>query len=194
MNKERIISNVAKLLQEIPTSMDIVKDDHKKEQRFQYLARHMVEKAIKRDALLTCDDDSGIAIFFKEDGTSEGFWYEMINDIKLALNVTGIKKGLKALKNQKFIRKQRPNEGAYLYCWFWGVLQDSRGLTDKKTPYKMKDQMFDIAKKEQLPIYAETRLRRVSVAYRRYGFELLKEWEHPSGDTMYFLKYDPAKH
>lgn len=194
MNKERIISNVAKLLQEIPTSMEIVKDDHKKEERFQYLARHMVEKAIKRDALLTCDDDSGIAIFFKEDGTSEGFWYEMINDIKLALNVTGIKKGLKALKNQKFIRKQRPNKGAYLYCWFWGVLQDSRGLTDKKTPYKMKDQMFEIAKKEQLPIYAETRLRRVSVAYRRYGFELLKEWEHPSGDTMYFLKYDPAKH
>ncbi|MDN6279628.1 MAG: hypothetical protein L0J45_01345 [Psychroflexus sp.] len=193
MNKERIISNVAKLLQEIPTSMDIVKDDQKKDKRFQYLAKHMVEKAIKRDALLTSDDDQGIAIFFKEDGSSEGFWDEILTDLQLALKVTGIKKGLKALKNQKFIRKQRPNKGSYLYCWFWGILPDARGLTDKKTAYKMKDQMFAISKKEQLPIYAETRIRRVCVAYRRYGFELLNEWEHPSGDTMYFLKYEPEK-
>jgi hypothetical protein len=190
-NKEEIIKHVAYLLQEIPTSMEIVKDDSKKGQRFLYLARHMVEKAIKKDALLVSDNGRGIAIFFKMDGKGDGFWTELINDLKLALNVTGIKKGLKALKSQKFVRKQRPNNGEYLYCWFWGILPDARGNTDDKTPYKMKDEMYRIAKELQLPIYAETRIRKVSIAYRRYGFKLIKEWKHPSGDIMYFLKYTP---
>jgi len=43
-DKEEVIKHVATLLQEIPTSMEIVKDDSKKEQRFLYLAKHMVEK------------------------------------------------------------------------------------------------------------------------------------------------------
>lgn len=190
-DKEEVIRHVANLLQEIPTSMEIVKDDSKKGERFLYLARHMVEKAIKKDALLVSDDGRGIAIFFKMDGKGEGFWTELINDLKLAINVTGIKKGLKALKTQKFVRQQRPNEGEYLYCWFWGILEDARGNTSDKTPYKMKDEMFRISKELQLPIYAETRIRKVSIAYRRYGFELLKDWKHPSGDLMYFLKYTP---
>ncbi len=190
-DKQEIIKHVASLLQEIPTSMEIVKDDSKKEQRFLYLAQHMVEKAIKKDALLVSDNGRGIAIFFKMDGKGDGFWTELLNDIKLALNVTGIKKGLKALKSQKFVRKQRPNQGEYLYCWFWGILPDARGNTDDKTPYKMKDEMYRIAEELQLPIYAETRMRKVSLAYRRYGFKLIKEWQHPSGDTMYFLRYTP---
>lgn len=192
-DKEEVIKHVATLLQEIPTSMEIVKDDSKKEQRFLYLAKHMVEKAIKKDALLVSDDGRGIAIFFRMDGKSEGFWTELISDLKLAINVTGITKGLKALKSQKFVRQQRPNDGEFLYCWFWGILPDARGNTSDKTPYKMKDEMFRISKALQLPIYAETRIRKVNIAYKRYGFELLKEWKHPSGDKMYFLKYTPPQ-
>jgi len=56
------------------------------------------------------------------DGESDGFWTELISDLKLAINVTGITKGLKALKSQKFVRQQRPNDGEFLYCWFWGIL------------------------------------------------------------------------
>lgn len=190
-DKDEIIQHVATLLQEIPTSLEIVKNDSKKEQRFHYLAKHMVEKAIQKDALMVSDDGRGIAIFFKMDGKSEGFWTELMSDLKLALKVTGIKKGLKALQSQKFVRQQRPNDGEFLYCWFWGILPDARGNTSDKTPYKMKDEMFRISKELQLPIYAETRIRKVSIAYRRYGFKLLKEWKHPSGDLMYFLKYTP---
>lgn len=192
-DKDEIIQHVATLLQEIPTSLEIVKNDSKKEQRFHYLAKHMVEKAIQKDALMVSDDGRGIAIFFKMDGKSEGFWTELMSDLKLALNVTGIKKGLKALQSQKFVRQQRPNDGEFLYCWFWGILPDARGNTSDKTPYKMKDEMFRISKELQLPIYAETRIRKVSIAYRRYGFKLLKEWKHPSGDLMYFLKYTPPE-
>lgn len=192
LDKQQIIDNVSTLLQEIPTSMEIVKDDHKREQRFHYLAKHMVEKAIEKDALITSEDGKGIAILFRTSSKDKNFWKDLIQDLKLALNVTGIKKGLKAMKVQKYVKSQRPQNGEeYLYCWFWGILSDARGSDDSKTAYNMKNQFYEIAQELQLPIYAETRIRRISLAYRRYGFELFNEWDHPSGDKMYFLKYYP---
>lgn len=191
MNKQEIINHVSTLLQEIPTSMEIVKNDSHKEKRFQYLARYMVEKAIEKDALIISENERGIAILFRTNSKDKSFWKDTIQDIKLAINVTGIKKGLKAMKVQQYVKSQRPQEGDYLYCWFWGILQDSRGSDDSKTAYEMKNKFYAISKELQLPIYAETRIRRISLAYRRYGFELFNEWDHPSGDKMYFLRYFP---
>jgi len=191
LDKEEIINNVSILLQEVPTSMEIVKDDHKREKRFRYLAKHMVEKAIEKDALIVSEDNKGIAILFRINSKEKNFWKDLIMDLKLALNVTGIKKGLKALKTQAYVKSQRPKEGDYLYCWFWGILSDARGSDNKKTAYEMKNQFYATAKDLQLPIYAETRIKRISLAYRRYGFELFNEWDHPSGGKMYFLKYTP---
>ena len=191
MDKQQIIDNVSTLLQEVPTSMEIVKDDHKREKRFQYLARYMVEKAIDKDALIVSPDGKGIAILFKTSSKDKNFWKDLIMDLKLAINVTGIKKGLNAMKVQKYVKSQRPQEGEYLYCWFWGILSDARGSDDAKTAYEMKNKFYAIAKDLQLPIYAETRIKRISLAYRRYGFKLFNEWDHPSGDKMYFLKYTP---
>ena len=191
MDKQVIISHVSTLLQEIPTSMEIVKDDSKREQRFHYLATHMVEKAIEKDALIISENKRGIAILFRTSAKDKNFWKDLKQDIGLAINVTGIRKGLKALKVQKYVKEQRPKEGEYLYCWFWGILPDSRGSDDSKTAYEMKNKFYALAKATQLPIYAETRIRRISLAYRRYGFELFNEWDHPSGDKMYFLRYFP---
>lgn len=191
MNKQEIIGHVSKLLQEITTSREIVKDDHKKEQRFNYLAKHMVEKAIEKDALIISENGRGIAILFRTNSKEGNSWKDFIQDIKLALNVTGIRKGLKVMKNQKYVKNQRPKEGDYLYCWFWGILPDSRGSDDSKTAYEMKNKFYAISKELQLPIYAESRVRRISLAYRRYGFKLFHTWDHPSGDKMYFLKYTP---
>jgi hypothetical protein len=192
-DKEQIIQNVAQLLQEVPSSLEIVKNDSKREERFHYLAKHMVEKAIREDALIVSEDLKGIAILFKIDGSKKNFWQDMLGDLKLAYHVTGIRKGLKALKAQKVIQQQRPNKGIYLYCWFWGIIADARGVTDKMTAFRMKDEFYERSYQLQIPIYAETRIRRVALAYQRYGFEKLKDWKHPSGDTMVFMKYTPPK-
>lgn len=191
MDKQEIIEHVSILLQEIPTSLEIVKDDHKREKRFRYLAKYMVEKAIEKDGLIISENGRGIAILFRTNSKDGSFIKDTIKDLKLAINVTGIKKGLRALKNQKYINSQRPKEGDYLYCWFWGILPDSRGSDDSKTAYEMKNKFYAISQELQLPIYAESRIRRIALAYRRYGFNLFHEWQHPSGDTMYFLKYLP---
>ncbi|QTY27188.1 hypothetical protein [Flavobacterium sp. CS20] len=194
LDKEKVISNVAALLQEVPSSMEIIKDDKHKEKRFRYLAKHMVDKAIERDALIVSEDYNGIAILFEEDPNRKvSFWKELMTDIKLALKVTGIKKGLKALKIQGYVKKQSPKDKNHLYCWFWGIMPEARDVDKTKTAYNMKNQFMELSKQKKLPIYAETRIKRVYIAYRRYKFDCFHQWQHPSGDTMYFMKYKPSE-
>jgi hypothetical protein len=190
LKKEEVIEKVATLLKEIPTSMEIVKDDSKKDQRFNYLAKHMVEKAIEKDALIISENQKGIAILFKTSKKDENFWEELPTQLKLLKNVTGFKNALRILKSQSYIKNQRPQEGEYLYCWFWGILADARGA-DTQTGKEMKDEFYRQAEEYKLPLYAETRMRQNALVYQRFGFELFHKWKHPSGDTMYFLRYIP---
>lgn len=190
MKKEEVIEKVALLLKEIPTSMEIVKDDSKKDKRFHYLATHMVEKALKKDALIISENQKGIAILFKTSSKDDNFWKDIPEQLGLLMNVTGFKKAINILKSQKYIKKQRPKEGEYLYCWFWGILADARGA-DTQTGKEMKDEFYRQAVEYNLPLYAETRMRQNALVYQRFGFELFNKWQHPSGDTMYFLRYIP---
>ena len=188
--KEEIISKVTQLLKEIPSSMDIVKKGGNRHKRFEYLATHMVEKAIEKDALIISENRMGIAILFKTSKKDDNFLKDIWTQIKLVLNVTGVKNAYRIVKNQNYIKKQRPQNGEYLYCWFWGILAESRGA-DTQVGKEMKDEFYRQAKEYQIPLYAETRMRKNALVYQRFGFELFHEWDHPSGDTMYFLKYTP---
>ncbi|MDT0644429.1 hypothetical protein RM553_16440 [Zunongwangia sp. F363] len=188
--KEEIIEKVSLLLKEVPSSMDIVKKGKDRERRFRYLATYMVEKAIEKDALIISENRKGIAILFKTSRKEESFWKDLWQEIGLVWNVTGVKNAYKILKNQNYIKKQRPQKGQYLYCWFWGILPDSRGA-DTQVGKSMKDEFYRQAREYQIPLYAETRIRKNAVVYQRFGFELFHTWQHPSGDTMYFLRYVP---
>lgn len=192
LNKAKLIQNLAQLLKETPTSRDIVITDEKINERYAYLAKHMIDKAIEHNALLYSDDYASIGILFeRKKNEKASFWKNLISDIALAWHVTGIKKGLAALKVQQKIKASYPKDTDYLYCWFLGVVPDERGVTDKMLAYKMKDRFFEISKQKKLPIYAETRTKRIAIAYMRYGFKLQDKWQHPNGGEMFFLRYDP---
>lgn len=192
--KQQVINKVAQILKETPSSMDAVKNDHKADQRYEYLARHMVEKAIEKDALILSENEEGIAILFRTSKEDSKISKDLWQQIGLVLNVTGIRKAWKILQTQKYVKNQRPQQGEYLYCWFWGITKDYRGA-ETQVGREMKDEFFRIAHETGLTLYAETRGRTNSIVYQRVGFELFHKWEdHPSGETMYFLKYDPKKH
>ncbi|WP_121667512.1 hypothetical protein [Mesonia aquimarina] len=192
MNKEVIIDRVAEILKETPTSMEIVKKGGNRDARFHYLATHMVEKAIEKDALVLSENEMGIAILFRNSENQANFWKDTIENIKLVLNVTGFKNVSKILRNQKYVKNQRPKDQDYLYCWFWGIVKDSRGA-DTQVGKQMKDEFLSRADKYNLPLFAETQTRRNTIVYQKFGFELFHTWNRPDGKTMYFLKYDPKK-
>lgn len=193
MDKSLIIRRVADVLKETPSAQDIVKKGDGRDERFVYLATHMVEKAIAKDALILGKDALGIAILFQTNAKEKDFWKEIMSEIGLVKNVTGIKNALKILKKQKYIKQQRPQEGDYLYCWFWGIVQDGRGAATQIAS-EMKNELLRVSEERGLPLYAETRLRTNAVVYQRYNFELFHTWEQPGGSTMWFLRYIPKSY
>lgn len=191
MNIEAIIKNVAEVLKETPSARSTVKEGKDTDKRFYALAEYMVNKAVKHDALIVSESGTGVAILFEHKaGNDSQFKDPILEQIKLLFNVTGLKKALQILKNQKTVNSQRPKGEDYLYCWFWGIAKDSRG-SETQVGKEMKDTLLRIADEKQLPLYAETRTRRNVIVYRRYGFEMFNEWQHPDGDKMWFLRYLP---
>lgn len=191
MNIEAIIKNVAEVLKETPSARSTVKPGENIDKRFYALAEYMVNKAIKHDALIVSKSGTGVAILFEYTAENKNqFKDPIIDQIKLLLNVTGIKNAWRIVKNQKVVNAQRPDDESYLYCWFWGIAKDSRG-SETQVGKEMKDTLLQIADEKQLPLYAETRTKRNVVVYRRYGFEMFNEWQHPDGDKMWFLRYLP---
>jgi len=109
------------------------------------------------------------------------------------INVTGVKNALQILKNQNYIKKQRPTDEKYLYAWFWGIVKDNRGA-DTQIAADMKDRLIAKSEATGLPLYSETRLRVNTVVYQRYHFELFHTWKQPGGATMWFLRYIPKSY
>lgn len=192
MNKQEIIGHVAEILKETPSAEDIVKKGGDRDKRFHYLANHMVEKAIKKDALILSKNEKGIAILFRTNKNESSFLNDIWEEIGLLLHVTGIKNAFRILKNQKYIKAQRPQDGDYLYCWFWGIVPSHRGA-DTQVGKEMKDEFLRLADEAQLPLYAETRTKRNVIVYRKFGFDLFHTWERPDGETMWFMRYLPKK-
>lgn len=192
MDKEVIIERVTKILKETPSAMEIVKKGGDRNKRFQYLARYMVERGIENDAMVYAQEGHGIAILFKTNSKDDNFWKELPKELGLVMNVTGVKNALQIVKNQKYIKNQRPKEDDYYYCWFWGIVKESRGA-DTQVGKEMKDEFLMRANRDNIPLYAETSTYVNVLVYTRFGFELFHTWERPNGKKMWFLRYVPKK-
>jgi len=188
---EAIIKNVAEVVKETPSARSTVKAGKDIEKRYYALAKYMVKKAIKHDALIVSKNGDGIAILFEHKKEIKNqFKDSLFQQIELLFQVTGIKNAFQIVKNQKTVNAQRPEDEDHLYCWFWGIAKSSRGA-EAQTASEMKDTLLRIAEERRLPLYAETRTKRNVIVYRRYGFEMFHEWTHPDGDKMWFLRYLP---
>lgn len=190
MDIKAIIQNVAEVIKETPSAQSTVKSGKNIDKRYRALAEYMVRKAIRHNALIVSKNGAGVAILFeRKEGIKNQFKDSIFEQIKLLFQVTGLKNALQIIKNQKTVNAQRPDE-AHLYCWFWGIAKDNRG-SEMQVGSEMKDTLLRIAEEKQLPLYAETRTKRNVIVYRRYGFEMFHEWEHPDGGKMWFLRYLP---
>ncbi len=110
------------------------------------------------------------------------------NQVKLAIKGVTLPRVMEVLKRESYIKKMRPESGEYLYFWFFGV--NSQGI-GKGAAHEIKNYIFDLSKKEKLPIYLETSVAKNKLIYERYGFETYHTWEDkPKNFELWFMKRD----
>jgi len=97
------------------------------------------------------------------------------------------------LKREKYIKSLRPPYEDYIYVWVLGSDPNTtsvRGLVD------IRDHLFGLSEKLQLPILIETTVEKVRKLYRYVGFEEYHKWEdNEAGIDVWFLerKVNPPK-
>ena len=93
------------------------------------------------------------------------------------------------LAREAYRKKQRPTDGKYFYFWFFAALPDA-----EEAAFELKNGIFEMAKKANLPIYTETSVERNQKIYERYGFKTYQIWEDVQEKIKFwFLRWEPEK-
>ena len=90
------------------------------------------------------------------------------------------------MRREKYIASLRPDYKDYIYVWVLGSVPNNkslRGLSD------IRDHLFGLSEKLQLPILIETTVEKVLKLYRYVGFEEYHKWFDEDTDiNVWFLE------
>ena len=142
-------------------------------------------------------------IYLSEDKTTVLFYYrksqykrgliDYIRYGKMFIQAIRPSQLFPTLKREKYIANLRPEYEDYIYVWVLGSVPNQtsvNGLTD------IRDHLFGLQEKLQLPILIETTVEKVLKLYSYVGFEEYHKWEdNDAGINVWFMerKLNPPK-
>ncbi len=90
------------------------------------------------------------------------------------------------LRREKHIASLRPDYEDYIYVWVLGSIPNNKSL---KGLADIRDHLFGLSEKLQLPILIETTVEKVLKLYRYVGFEEYHKWhDKDAGIDVWFLE------
>ena len=90
------------------------------------------------------------------------------------------------MRREKYIASLRPDYEDYIYVWVLGSVPNNKSL---KGLADIRDHLFGLSEKLQLPILIETTVEKVLKLYRYVGFEEYNEWyDQEAGIKVWFLE------
>ncbi|MFA7274045.1 MAG: hypothetical protein WC044_09255 [Crocinitomicaceae bacterium] len=145
------------------------------------------EAQAKEGAYLSEDQKS--VLFLYDQQIKANSLAQALRKLYVFLFVTGISKGMKALKFQKIVAGIRPKEGL-----LGMALATAEKPMTTATVFELKHTVVQIATEKKLPIYAETTVPRLKSLYEAIGFKMYHEMPHPYAPlTVWFLKRELTK-
>lgn len=148
------------------------------------LAQYAFYKAYYKNGAYISSNNKGLALCFKFNSPISSI-IPYIQGIIFILKSVKFSTLPKIFKLETFKKNQRPANGEYMYFWFFSVVKggDNAG-------FELKNGIFNMARKEQLPIYAETSKLRNKIVYERFGFKTYHYYEDKINDLQYwFMKW-----
>ena len=97
------------------------------------------------------------------------------------------------MRREKYIASLRPDYEDYIYVWVLGSVPNNKSL---KGLADIRDHLFGMSEKLQLPILIETTVEKVRKLYHYVGFTEYHKWEDAeAGINVWFLerKLQPPK-
>ncbi len=185
-DKEKVIDIICKTFDKAPGINWMLRKSRNRQKQIKTLADYAFIKAYLREGAFISSNEKGVALCYK-------FNYkvfsikELLYEIRFTLLSVIIKYIPKIFKLEGYKKSRRLKSGEYLYFWFFGVLNNG-----DDAGFELKNAIFKKAFEENLPIYAETSMKRNKIIYERYGFETFHYWTDESVNLQYwFMKWEP---
>lgn len=90
------------------------------------------------------------------------------------------------MKREKYIASLRPAYDDYIYVWVLGSIPNNKSLSGLAD---IRDHLFGLSEKLQLPILIETTVEKVRKLYHYVGFEEYHQWnDEDAGLTVWFME------
>lgn len=148
----------------------------------------ILQDAMAKNGAYLSDNSNGVLLFF--DLENKGWLLaNLLRKIWVFCFVTGISRGVKALKWQQQANSIRPPKG--LFGMALAIADNAQRM---QTAFEIKKTFATLTKDKQQPVYAETTLPRIKRLYQSIGFEEYTSLQHPFANvTVFFLKKETKK-
>jgi len=183
-DRDIIISIVSKAFEENPRIQAMMKkkDPARSVRLMTEYAYDLVEKF---NGVYLSEDKTTVLLYYKNSeyrmGIMDYFKYG-----KMFMKAIRPSQLFPTLKREKYIKSLRTDYEDYIYVWILGSVQDKtsiRGLAD------IRNHLFSLSDKLNLPILIETTIEKLLNLYRYVGFEIYHTWYDGEADiNVWFLQ------
>ncbi len=181
-DRELIIGMLSEAFRQNPRAMAIIKkkDPARSLRLMTEYAYKLVEKF---DGIYLSEDKSTVLFYYLKSQYKRGFVDYLRYGI-MFMQAIRPSQLFPTLKREKYIASLRPDYENYIYVWVLGSDPDKtsiRGLAD------IRDHLFGLSERLQLPILIETTIEKLLRFYKFVGFEIYQQWHDEEADITVWL-------
>jgi len=183
-DRDIVISIVSHAFEQNPRTMAMAKkkDPAKSVRLMTEYAYQLVEKF---NGIYLSEDKSTILFYYKNSDYRRTF-VDYLKYAAMFLKAIRPSQLFPTLKREKHIKSLRKDYEDYIYVWILASDPDTtsiRGLAD------IRDHLFGLSEKLQLPILIETTVEKVIKLYKYVGFDTYHKWYDEEADiNVWFLE------
>jgi hypothetical protein len=176
-----------------PNVQTLVKNDKHKERRIKHLSCYIFDLHVHQNCIYLSSDEKGFAILTHSNAPKLPLWKIIWLQFRLVFSVIGWTRVWSVFRRDTRTKKRREKEAGgkpYIHFYALGISKASRGLQEEKESaiLEFKHLAWELSEGKNIPLFAETTVRKNKIAYEWLGFKVYQQWEFPSeGFTMWLL-------
>jgi len=183
-DRDIIISIVSSAFQQNPRAQAMMKKKNPA-RSVRLMTEYAYRLVEKFDGIYLSDDKTTVLFYYRKSQYKRGF-LDYLRYGKMFLQAIRPSQLLPTLKREKYIAGLRPDYDDNIYVWVLGSVPNNKSLSGLAD---IRDHLFGLSEKYQIPILIETTVEKVLKLYKYVGFAEYNRWhDKESGIDVWFLE------
>jgi hypothetical protein len=170
-DRDIIISIVTRAFEENPRALAMMK--RRNPARSVRLMTEYAYALIEKFEGIYLSEDKSTVLFYYRNSQYRRSLVDYLHYGKMFAQAIRPSQFFPTLRREKYIRSLRPDYRDYIYVWVLASVSGNRSLSGLAD---IRDHLFGLSERLQLPILIETTVEKVLKLYRYVGFEIYHHW------------------